>query len=51
MDARGLLPGHRVMAGTEQSFGARVFLQWLALSEANPVPMVVATVPIKEIND
>jgi hypothetical protein len=40
-----------VMTGTEQTFGARVFLQWLALSEANPVPMVVATVPIKEIND
>jgi hypothetical protein len=39
------------MTGTEQTFGARVFLQWLALSEANPVSMVVATVPIKEIND
>jgi hypothetical protein len=40
-----------VMTGTEQTFGARVFLQWLALSEANPVSVVVATVPIKEIND
>lgn len=40
-----------VMTGTEKDFGARVFLQWLALSEANPVPPVVATVPIKEIND
>jgi hypothetical protein len=40
-----------VMTGTEKDFGARVFLQWLALSEASPVPTVVATVPIKEVND
>jgi hypothetical protein len=40
-----------VMTGTEQTFGARIFLQWLGLSEANPVPTVLATVPIKEIND
>ena len=26
-------------------------LQWLALSETNPIPTVVATVPIKEVND
>jgi hypothetical protein len=40
-----------VMSGTQKSFGARVFLQWLALSEENPNPTVVATVPIKEVND
>lgn len=40
-----------VMTGSEQSFGARVFLQWLALSESSPLPTVVATVPIKEVND
>jgi len=39
------------MTGTEKDFGARVFLQWLALSEASPVPTVVKTVPIKEVND
>ena len=40
-----------VMSGTEQSFGARVYLQWLALSETDPVPKIVATAPIKELND
>ena len=39
------------MSGTEQSFGARVYLQWLALSETDPVPKIVATAPIKEVND
>ncbi|MGH6824919.1 hypothetical protein [Methyloceanibacter sp.] len=40
-----------VMTGSEQSFGARVYLQWLALSETDPVPKVVATAPLKEVND
>ena len=40
-----------IMTGTEKDFGARVFLQWLALSEASPVPTVVKTVPLKEVND
>jgi hypothetical protein len=40
-----------IMTGTEKDFGARVFLQWLALSEASPVPTLVKTVPIKEVND
>ena len=40
-----------VMSGNEKDFGARVFLQWLSLSETSPVPTVVATVPIKEVND
>jgi hypothetical protein len=40
-----------VMTGSEQSFGARVFLQWLALSETDPFPTIVATVPLKEVND
>jgi hypothetical protein len=39
------------MTGTEKDFGARVFLQWLAHSEASPVATVVKTVPIKEVND
>jgi hypothetical protein len=39
-----------IMNGTQETFSARVFLQWLALSETNPVPTVVATVPIKEVN-
>jgi hypothetical protein len=40
-----------IMNGTQETFSARVFLQWLALSETNPIPTVVATVPIKEVND
>jgi len=39
------------MTGAEKDFGAHVFLQWLALSETNPVPKVIATMPIKEVND
>jgi hypothetical protein len=39
------------MTGAEKDFGAHVFLHWLALSETNPVPKVIATVPIKEVND
>ncbi|HEY9520183.1 MAG TPA: hypothetical protein VIQ39_01420 [Methyloceanibacter sp.] len=42
---------YRAMTGSEQSFGARVFLQWLALSETDPVPTIVAKVPPKEVND
>src|SRR5262245_42629132 len=40
-----------VMSGSEQSFGARVYLQWLALSETDPIPKIIATVPLKEVND
>jgi len=40
-----------IMNGTQETFSARVFLQWLALSETTPIPTVVATVPIKEVND
>lgn len=40
-----------LMTGDQKSFGAHVFLQWLAFSEGSPVPTVVATVPLKEIND
>ncbi|MGB0058023.1 MAG: hypothetical protein WBQ20_15000 [Methyloceanibacter sp.] len=39
------------MTGAEKDFGAHVFLHWLALSDTNPVPKVIATVPIKEVND
>ncbi len=40
-----------VMSGDGKSFGAHVYVQWLAFEEKNPVPKVVKTVPIKEIND
>jgi hypothetical protein len=40
-----------IMSGSEQSFGAHVYLQWLVLSETDPVPKIVATVPLKEVND
>jgi hypothetical protein len=37
------------MTGAEKDFGAHVFLQWVALSETNPVPKVIATVSVKEV--
>ena len=40
-----------IRTGTEKDFGAHIFLQWLALSEASPVPTVVKTVPMEEVND
>jgi hypothetical protein len=40
-----------LMSGDEKSFGAHVYLQWLAFEEKNPVPKVIKTVAVKEIND
>ena len=40
-----------IMSGDEKNFGAHVYLQWLALSNDSPIPTVVKTVPVKEIND
>jgi hypothetical protein len=40
-----------LMTGDQKSFGAHVYLQWLAFTETSPIPAVVKTVPIKEIND
>ncbi|MGA8689442.1 MAG: hypothetical protein WB662_05920 [Methyloceanibacter sp.] len=40
-----------IMSGEAQNFGAHVYLQWLALSNDNPIPTVVKTVPVKEVND
>jgi hypothetical protein len=40
-----------LMSGDEKSFGAHVYLQWLAFEEKAPVPKVVKTVPVTEIND
>jgi hypothetical protein len=40
-----------LMTGDQKTFGAHVYLQWLAFSEGSPIPAVVKTVPIKEIND
>ena len=39
-----------LMTGDQKTFGAHVYLQWLAFSEGSPIPAVVKTVPIKEIN-
>ena len=40
-----------LMSGDQKSFGAQVYLQWLAFDDTGPVPKVVATVAIKEINE
>ena len=40
-----------IMNGSRRPSARRVYLQWLALSETNPIPTVVETVPIKEVND
>jgi hypothetical protein len=40
-----------LMTGDAKSFGAHVYLQWLAFAEGNPIPTVEKTVAIKEIND
>jgi hypothetical protein len=40
-----------IMSGEGQSFGAHVYLQWLALANDSPLPSVVKTVPVKEVND
>lgn len=40
-----------LMTGDQKSFGAKVYLQWLAFTESSPIPAIVKTVPIKEIND
>lgn len=47
----GLYRAFVVMTDSGGEFGARVFLQWLSLSDDSPVPSVVKTVPIKEVND
>jgi hypothetical protein len=39
-----------VMSGEGDKFGAKVFVQWLAISDESPVPTIVKTVPIAEIN-
>src|SRR5262245_19095257 len=48
---RGFYRAIVVMSGSEQSFGARVYVQWLALSETDPIPKIIATVSRKEVND
>ena len=40
-----------LMTGDQKSFGAHIYLQWLAFTETSPIPAIVKTVPIKEIND
>jgi hypothetical protein len=41
-----------LMTGDKKSFGAHVYLQWLAFTDSSsPIPAIVKTVPIKEIND
>lgn len=40
-----------VMSGDAKSLAAHIYVQWLAFEEKNPVPKVVKTIPIKEINE
>jgi hypothetical protein len=40
-----------LMTGDQKSFGAHIYLQWLAFTESSPIPAIIKTVPIKEIND
>ena len=40
-----------LMTGEEDKFGAKLYLQWLAVSEDKPEPAVLKTVPVAEIND
>lgn len=50
-DKGGFYRAMVLMSGDEKSFGAHVYVQWLAFGEAGPVPQVIATAPIKEINE
>jgi len=47
----GLYRAFVLMSGSGDNFGARVYLQWLALSDDSPIPSVVKTVAVKEVND
>lgn len=49
--AGGFYRAFVIMSGDGQNFGAHVYLQWLALSNDSPIPKVVKTVPVKEVND
>jgi hypothetical protein len=40
-----------LMSGDEKTLGAHLYLQWLAFENNAPVPKIVKTVPVKEIND
>jgi hypothetical protein len=40
-----------IMSGEGANFGAHVYLQWLALANDSPLPAVVKTVAVKEVND
>jgi hypothetical protein len=47
----GLYRAIAIMSGSGDDFGARLYVQWLALSDDSPIPSVVKTVAVKEIND
>jgi hypothetical protein len=47
----GLYRAFVLMSGSRDDFGARLYLQWLALSDDSPIPSVVKTVAVKEVND
>jgi hypothetical protein len=47
----GLYRAFVLMSGSGDNFGARLYLQWLALSDNSPIPSVVKTIAVKEIND
>jgi hypothetical protein len=40
-----------LMTGEEEKFGAKIYLQWLTVSEANPDPAILKTVPVTELNN
>ena len=40
-----------LMTGDEEKFGAKIYLQWLTVSEEKPEPAILKTVPVTEIND
>lgn len=40
-----------VMSGEGDDFGARLYLQWLSISEESPIPKILKTLPVAEINE
>lgn len=40
-----------IMSGEGDDFGARIYLQWMSISEESPIPKVVKTIPVAEINE
>lgn len=49
--AGGFYRAFVIMSGEGEKFGAKVYLQWLAISDESPIPSVLKTVPVAEINE